>query len=97
GFVELTNATLFDRNQRFLNPFWKMTGISIPGNGATVTINVPPSGRDDDPFRAVILRQGWSVVSSDGGKALVIAGSANAPVASCARNDSQNPPFSFDT
>src|SRR5437660_6709313 len=51
SFVEQTAAKVFDRNERFLNPFWKMTGINI--TGGSVSIDGPPSGRVDDPFRTV--------------------------------------------
>ena len=65
---ESTTATLFDRGERFLNPFWKMTGISIPGGtGVSVTFSGPPSGRADDPLRTVGIKRGFSVVNGGEG------------------------------
>ncbi|HEY6121963.1 MAG TPA: hypothetical protein VIV66_18540, partial [Pyrinomonadaceae bacterium] len=68
NFFEITAAKLFDRNERFLNPFWKMTGISIPGGtGVSVTFSGPPSGRADDPFRTVGIKRGFSLGAGGGG------------------------------
>ena len=63
SFVEQTAAKVFDRNERFLNPFWKMTGINI--TGGSVSIDGPPSGRVNDPFRTVGIKQGFT--ASTGG------------------------------
>ena len=66
-FVEQTAAKIFDRNERFLNPFWKMTGINI--TGGSVSIDAPPSGRLDDPFRTVGIKQG--LTGSGGGRGFI--------------------------
>jgi len=72
---ELTEAKLFDRGERSLNPFWKMTAITIPGGtGVSVTFSGPPSGRADDPFRTVGIKRGFSFDVGGGGLNHDIAG-----------------------
>jgi hypothetical protein len=81
SIFELTRAKLFERNERFLNPFWKMTGISIHGGtGVSVTFNGPPSGRADDPFRTVGIKRGFSFNAGGGGINHDTAGSVNCVV-----------------
>jgi hypothetical protein len=91
---ENTSAKIFDRGEPFLNPFWKMTGIEIPGNGATVTIHGPLSGRVDDPFRTVGIKQGFKSPST--GSAPSIISPTGAAGFSCLQGG-ETIPRPFDT
>lgn len=95
GAFAITTAKLFDRGDPFLNVFWKMTGIEIPGNGASVTIDGPPSGRADDPFRTVGIKQGFKALGTGGSLQAVNSDTAGAANFSCVAE--QPVPGPFDT
>jgi hypothetical protein len=92
-FFEDTSAKLFDRSEPFLNPFWKLTGIEIPGNGASVTIHGPLSGRADDPFRTVGIRQGFKSGGTGGSLQAINPNTAGGSNFSCVTDKTIPRPF----
>ncbi len=89
-FVETTTSKLFDRAERFLNPFWKMSDIGVSANHAVVSVSGPTSGRSDDPLRTVTIKQGFTF-SDPTGSSIIGPGSAGS--VTCIANTGPTPKF----